>query len=247
MGQVLEALLRVQSIERDLAHVRGRLRARQNAVAAQQKKIDQLREEWQAKHSEALERRRRADEQEGVLKQHEEEVAKYRNALNTAKTNKEYASILTQINTLKADNAKDEEAALQVIQEVEDLNAQADTIRMQIENEEKRLAETQEANADDVAKLNSMLDDLTAKRNEAAQGVPDDVMQIFDRIAERYDGDAMANIEQHGKRPPFEYICGGCFMTLNAEHANALRTKDEVRTCDNCGRILYLEHQESNA
>jgi predicted nucleic acid-binding Zn-ribbon protein len=30
-------------------------------------------------------------------------------------------------------------------------------------------------------------------------------------------------------------------MTLNAEHANALRVRDEIRKCDNCGRILYLE------
>ncbi len=29
-------------------------------------------------------------------------------------------------------------------------------------------------------------------------------------------------------------------MSLNAEHANALRTRDEIRTCDICGRILYL-------
>jgi predicted nucleic acid-binding Zn-ribbon protein len=51
----------------------------------------------------------------------------------------------------------------------------------------------------------------------------------------------MAAIEIHGKRPPHDYVCGGCYMSLNAEHVNALRTRDEIRTCDNCGRILYLE------
>ena len=51
----------------------------------------------------------------------------------------------------------------------------------------------------------------------------------------------MAPIEIEGTKPPHSYVCGGCFMSLNAEHANALRSRDEVRTCDSCGRILYLE------
>jgi predicted nucleic acid-binding Zn-ribbon protein len=54
----------------------------------------------------------------------------------------------------------------------------------------------------------------------------------------------MAKIEFHGKKPPYEYVCGGCYMSLTAEHANALRTRDELRFCDNCGRILYLEEEK---
>ena len=36
-------------------------------------------------------------------------------------------------------------------------------------------------------------------------------------------------------------------MSLNAEHANALRVRDEIRTCDNCKRILYLEPEAEKA
>ncbi len=42
MATTLEALLRLQSVERQLAQVRKRLRTRQHAVNAQQKKIDAL-------------------------------------------------------------------------------------------------------------------------------------------------------------------------------------------------------------
>jgi len=42
-------------------------------------------------------------------------------------------------------------------------------------------------------------------------------------------------------------VCGGCYMSLNAEHANVLRTRDEIRTCDNCKRILYMEAQPQGA
>ena len=48
MGTLLESLLRVQSIERQLSLVKRRLRAQQNAVRAQQHRLDGLREDHEA-------------------------------------------------------------------------------------------------------------------------------------------------------------------------------------------------------
>ena len=41
--------------------------------------------------------------------------------------------------------------------------------------------------------------------------------------------------------PLWSRICDGCNMSLAAERANALLTRDDVITCDSCGRILYIE------
>ena len=73
------------------------------------------------------------------LKEKEAQVEKLRTALNTAKTNKEYAAILTQINTFKADNAKLEEEVLKIMQDVDAVKAQAEKISVQVEAEQKRL------------------------------------------------------------------------------------------------------------
>jgi len=247
MGTMLAALLQLQSIERQLSHVRGRLKVRKNAVATQQKRIEQCRGDWQALHDRVMTRRAQADRVELDLREKEGQVSKFRSCLNTAKTNKEYAAILTQINTLKADNAKLEEEALKIIQDVETIKASVDQARQKIEIEEKRLAEVEQTSAAEVAKLTAMLKDLTARRAEAVKAVPSDALVVFDRIAENYDGEGMAVIEIHGKKPPHDYVCGGCYMTLNAEHANALRVRDQIRTCNNCGRILYLEPQEESS
>ncbi len=238
---MLAALLQVQSVERQLAHVRGRLRTRQNAVAAQQRKIDQLTTDWNALREKGLSRRKDADRLELDLRKREEDVSKFRAALNTAKTNKEYAAILTQINTLKADNSKLEEQVLKIMQEVDLVKADADKLQQRIDAEKARLAEIEKLSGEEIRKLTAMVEDLTGKRAAAAQAVDPEYLAAFDRIAGSYEGDAMAPIEIHGKRPPHDFVCGGCYMALNAEHVNALRTRDEIRTCDNCGRILYLE------
>lgn len=237
------ALLELQSIERQLAHVRRRRKVRQHAVTVQQQRIDQLRTDHEATHERAMNRRKDADRLDLDLKEREERVARNRVALNAAKTNKEYAAILTQINALRADNSKLEEQALAVMQEVDTINADVAKIREEIEKEEARLAEIEAVNAEEVQKLDGMLTDLSAKRSVATEAVEPEALKVFERLADSYEGEAMAEIQVHGKKPPHEYVCGGCFMSINAEHANSLCTRDEIRTCNNCGRILYLTAQ----
>ena len=246
MGTMLEALLHLQSIEYQLAQVRGRLKTRQNAVAAQQKRLEQLKADYEALHAKAITRRKDADRFELDLKTSEEHVSKLRAQLNITKTNKEYAAILTQINTSKADNSNVEEEVLKIMQEVEAIKADAEKIQAQMVVEQQRLAEIQASSQQEIQRLEAMLADLSAQRAEATKAVPDEPLAIFNRIAESHGGEAMAIIEVHGKRPPFDYVCGGCFMSLNAEHANLLRVRDEIRRCDNCGRVLYMEPQKES-
>ena len=247
MGQMLAALLKLQKIETMLAQVRSRLRTRERAVRAQQGKIDQLNQQWDEFHQRHLARRAHADELALMVQEHDEQVTKLRATLNTAKTNKEYASILTQINTFKADNSKVEEDALRVMQQADDIQAEREGIQRQIAGERAVLAEIERTSEVEIARLQEMLDGLQTERDDAAKEVPAEALTAFNRIAENYDGEAMAVIEVHGKKPPHEYTCGGCFMSLNAEHMNALQKYDQIRNCDNCGRILYLDLETNKA
>ena len=247
MGTLLESLLRVQSIERQLSLVKRRLRAQQNAVRAQQHRLDGLREDHEALKAKSLLRRKEADGLDLTLKSSEENVAKLRTALNTTKTNKEYATLLMQINTTKADNAKVEEEALNIMQEMDAIAEKLGEVEKDVQAQETQLAEITGASAEESARLGEMLEDLGSQHAVAATDVPSKALAVFDRIAESYDGEAMAMIEITGDKPPFDYVCGGCFMSLNAEHANALHVRDEIRTCDNCGRILYVEKKAAGS
>jgi len=241
MGKMLEALRRLQTIEHEIAEVRRRLRSKGAAVAAQQARIEELRQQHQAIHDQVLERQKQAAAVELELKTREEDVSKLRQGLNTARTNKEYASILTQMNTIKADNSKLEDEALRIMQDVDRLRGEAEEVFKQVAEAEALLEQVKETSAGEIAALEGRLAELQTKRDEAAGEVPSDALTVFNRIAETRDGDVMARIEVNGDKPPYEYVCGGCFMSLTAEHANALHTRDELRSCDCCGRILYLD------
>jgi predicted nucleic acid-binding Zn-ribbon protein len=242
MGPILTALVGLQSIERDLSRLRRRMLARQNAVKGQEARIRKHKEEHEALQDTVLQRRKQADEFELNLKQSEDLIAKLRVALNAAKTNKEYAAVLTQINTHKADNAKLEEQGLKILADVDAVRQQAEAVAQTIQQEEAKLEEIKASSAEEIDKLRGMIDELQGKREEAARSIPGETLSVFDRLALQYDGEAMAPVEAAGRRPPYTYTCGGCYMSLNAEHANALQTRerDEIRQCDNCRRILYI-------
>ncbi|MDP6634053.1 MAG: C4-type zinc ribbon domain-containing protein [Phycisphaerae bacterium] len=241
MGMLLESLRKLQKIEQDIAHVRSRIRVRNNAVNVQKRKIEQLVQDRDSLSEQSLERRKLADSLELDLKDRDKQVVSFRAGLNAARSNKEYAAILTQINTLKADSAKIEDRTLGVIQEIETLKKQADELDEHIAGENKRLDEVNAQSEKELTKLNGMLDGLSENRKEAAAGIPAASLSVFERISANYEGEAMAQVEIHGRKEPYTYVCGGCFMGLTPEHANALSLRDEIRTCDNCGRILYID------
>ena len=241
MGKTLEALLHLQSTQLDLVHVQKRLRFQTYAVSSQEQNIQKLQDEYDQLHEKSLKWRSDADRHDLEFKTKDEHIQKLRAALNTAKTNKEYAAFLTEINSFKADNAKNEELTLKLLSEVDEIAGQLTELLQQIDQEKKSLEEIVQRSKDEIVRLTGLSEEITAKRTVAAEAVPPDALKVFERIAEGLDGEAMAPIETHGKKPPFEFVCGGCFMTLNAEHANALQVRDEIRLCNNCGRILYME------
>ena len=240
MAKTLPALLKLQSIELQLVEVRNRLRVQGAAVDAQQSRIAGFQEDYQKLHEELVTLQKEAAGFELELRSKEEGVGKLRGALNTTKTNKEYAAVLTQINTIKADNSKLEDRALKAMQECDQVRSQAEEVKAQTAEAQRALEGIQRISTEEVARLEGILEDLQKRRAEAVQHVPPDPLAVFERIAATRNGEAMAIIEIHGRKPPHEYSCGGCFMSITAEHANALATRDELRFCDNCGRILYL-------
>lgn len=245
MGQTLEALLKLQSVERRLGEVRKQLISKSAAVDAQQTRLEQCQAEYQALHEEMFTRQKAADALDLQVKECEELISKLRGDLNVAKSNKEYSALLTRINTLKADNSKAEDEALKLMGDADEVRGQAEEMQSSITEAEQALEEVKRTSAEEVAQLERMLGELQGKRDLAAGGVPPEALGVFNRIASLRGGGAMAPIEIHGDKPPHEYVCGGCFMSVTAEHANALRTRDELRFCDSCGRILYLEEQAS--
>lgn len=170
----------------------------------------------------------------------EEALGKHRQALNKAKTNKEYAAILSAMNTEKADNTKLESGVLQLMEELQKLKAEGAAI----ETEKAKLLEqtgaAEEALKAFDAESKGERDELQTGRAAFTSKLTAAAIDIFDRVAQRHEGEAMAPVTKlRPKRD--EWACGGCNMKVALDIINALQTRDDIMLCNVCGRILYLE------
>ena len=243
MGPVLNGLIKLQSVENRLRVEKAKLTRCRRNVIIQENQIRTLQNALEAKKEEVQLSKIQFDRLELELKSRDEQIARLRASLNTAKTNKEYSAVLTQLNTTKADSSKVENQTLELMKDIEADEIERVEIQKQMD-EQKQQLERIRSEAETLArKYQNDIDKVQAEWDQVAKNIPEKPLEIFKRVTETYDGQAVAVIEQqNGKKGA--YSCGGCFMGLTAECVNLLMTKDDIIRCPNCTRILVLGSEE---
>ena len=228
-------------LDSQLRGISGRLNAATRRRDAQQAKLDQLRTQQtemaeQLRHCQAASAA--AEKQVEAIDQ---KIDQHRDQMNSVTSNKQYSALLVEVNTLKNDKAKLEEQALAEMNGVEESQKRIEELQQRVAEQEK-LIHSAEAEVEAArGEVGQRLDRLQAERDQAANELPAEVLHAFDRLADAYDGEAVAEIEEQDRRR-MEYICGGCYMSLPVEVVNKLMTRqDEVVNCTNCNRILYVK------
>jgi len=240
MGATLEALQRLQRIETQLRSVRGQIETKLRSVQAHQRRLATLERQVADTHELIRQAQAESDRLDLDRKAQDEHIKRLRERLNQTKTNKEYAAVLTQLNTDKADALKIEDKVLAAMGKVDDLKKREAESRATLDKEKARMGETQKSVVELEAKLSAQIKELEAQRDLAADGVPPEALKTFERARDKHDGEAMAQVEQtHPRRA--EYICSGCNMSITLETINALQSRDDIQVCHICSRILYLD------
>src|SRR3989339_257108 len=240
MGPVLESLIKLQSVENRLRAAKAKLARSRRNVIIQENQVRSFQNALEAKQEEIKLTRVQSDRLELELKSRDEEIARYRTALNTAKSNKEYAAVLTHLNTTKADNSKIEAQILELMKDVEADDAECKTIREQIAEQKKKLEDVRRQSEQSAQKFEQEINQIQSEWDAQAKEVPSDALDLFKRVADTYDGEAIATIDEHDDA----YSCDGCFMGLTTETVNLLMSKDDIIRCPNCTRILVLSGKE---
>jgi len=243
MGPVLRGLIKLQRVENRLRAVQNKLARCLRSVLFQENQLRTLQSNLETKQQEIKLTRIQTDRLELELRSQDEHITKLRAALNTARTNKEYSAILTELNMSKADDSKVESQVLELMKNVETDQAQCQEIQKQIDEQNAQLEQIRTEAEGKAAELQKEIDIIRKEWDLFAQKITSEAMDIFKRVAETYDGEAMAQVEQTDENV-VSFSCGGCFMGLPTEVVNILSNKDEILRCSNCTRILYLKDEE---
>ncbi len=242
MGPVLNGLIQLQSVENRLRAGKAKLTRCRRNVVIQENQIRSLQNALEAKKEEVQLTKVQSDRLELELKSRDETIARLRASLNSAKTNKEYAAVLTQLNTTKADNSKIETQILELLRDIEADEAECKDIQKQIDEQKQQLERNRPEAGALADKYQAEINEIQVEWNQVAQTIPEKPLEVFKRVTETYDGQAVTVIDQQDDKKG-TFSCGGCFMGITAESVNLLMTKDDIIRCPNCTRILVLGNQ----
>jgi len=232
------------------ARVRGlsrRLNAGNTRLKALQTKHDQSAQQADELDGQLKIAQAKASDFENEAGDVDQRIEKLRAQMNSVTSNKEYSSLLLEVNTIKANKSKLEDEALAQMNVVEELQQRLADVQSKMEDQAKLVAAAQKEVDEAKTEVGEKLDEATHERKAKADELPPELITQLDRLAEDYDGEAVCGIEEQNRRR-MEYTCAGCYMSLPVELVNALMTRpDELITCTNCQRMLVISEDLKTA
>lgn len=234
-------------LDQQVRGLRSRLDAGVRRQQAQQNKLEQLQQQHQELADQLRHARSSAQALEKQSNDVEQRITKLRDRMNSVTSNKEYSALLVEVNTLKVEKGKLEDQALEQMSQVETLQQRTGEVEQKVAAQTKLVAGAAAEVAQAREEVGARLDDLTAQRDAAAEAIPPEPRALFERVSRSFEGDGMADVEEENRRR-MEYNCGGCYLSLPIECVNALMMRpDELVTCPNCSRILYMKPELKSA
>jgi predicted nucleic acid-binding Zn-ribbon protein len=239
MGPTNVALVKLFQADRDLREAQARLDEAGKNVRLQERRVNDLDQKVKEAQTRHRQQQARAGQLDLDMRSRDAHIEKLRTQQQTAKNNKEYQAFLVEINTAKVDRGKVEDEAVKVMEGVEKGQAEVAALNALLEAERGKLTAVKSQLGDTLARLQAEVDALKPAREQAAAALPPKVRDAFDRMADRYDGEALAKLTRPDRRRE-EYSCDACNMELAIDVYNKLHSRDEIVFCPSCRRILYI-------
>ena len=170
---------------------------------------------------------------EGDLKSKEEGIIKADGQLMSLKTNKEYQAKLMEIESIKADKSLIEEKLLMGMDEVEAARKAVEVEKSVVATFEKEFNVKKKQLEDAIAIAGDQLKVKESQRVRLTPDVRPDILSRYERV--------LHNKEGLGIVPVKDQACGGCFMHLTEQVIHQIKKSDQLVSCDQCARILYIE------
>jgi predicted nucleic acid-binding Zn-ribbon protein len=159
-------------------------------------------------------------------------IAKLRTQQYETRKNDEFQAMGHEIERYENEIKKIEDAELELMM-------QADKVKAELVEEEKKAGATKESisrqlvDLDEKSKtLESRLQELTNERAVLAAKIDEDLLDRFERLFES-KGDAAIVALEHN-------VCTGCHMKVTTATIMHAKAGKEIVNCEQCGRILYV-------
>jgi uncharacterized protein len=233
MHPAIPHLLELQTVDHHIAALRSELDSFPKRLREAEAKLAGARAALAAAkdaHTNSLKERKRF---ELDVEQWKERARKYRDQSSAVKTNEAYKALQHEIANAEAEVVKAEDRQLEVMMAGEDAERRVKTAEAALKQAEQSIATDRKEIEAQQAQRKKELDAALAERERALAPIPDDVRDLYARIAKRHQGTALAKVS--------DGQCRGCGMRVLPHTVQLILddANEELFRCESCGLILY--------
>ncbi|MDP2105790.1 MAG: C4-type zinc ribbon domain-containing protein, partial [Desulfobulbaceae bacterium] len=174
---------------------------------------------------------KRRRELEATLADEAERIKDRQTKLMSIQTNREYQSILKEIEDTKAANAQREEELTLLLEQSEliqkkigELGKRCAEMEAQLDADTKRVEQ-------EAAKLETDKQKITKSRDAQAKKVEAKYLNRYEMLRSKRNGLAVTGVTRG--------VCRGCNMNIPPQMFNQLLKEQELLTCPTCNRMMY--------
>lgn len=227
----IDKLLELQMADKEIRRLREEVAALPKRTAVIEQKLAGTKAQLEKARAAA-----KADETnrktfEANIKDLQGKISKYRDQSLDVKTNEQYKALQHEIQFAEQEISLNEDRILDVMVNVDARDKQVKAAEADLKAEtaaiEKEKEEARKVTAEDEKKLA----EWNSKRDGLRQGVSEDVLRQYDRVA-KFRGTGLAEVR--------DQKCMGCQVKLRPQTYNEVRNGEKVMACETCQRIYYF-------
>ena len=227
----VQKLLGLQKVDLEVTSLTKDIDQLPEEEAKRKRRLDQL--EQAANEAAALLRKAEVESREldTAARDADAQINKLNERLNSVRNNAEYQATLFEIESVKKDRDQTQDDGLRILESLDGLKATAATTK-EAYDAERAVYEGFLAEAEKLR--NERADDIAAarkKRDEAADGVPPDLLREYEGLYKTRDHFAVAPVE--------DSYCQGCYNKITPNDAARAMGAQTIVRCGSCQRILY--------
>jgi predicted nucleic acid-binding Zn-ribbon protein len=231
MAVNLEPLIELHKLDQEIAALNSRYSRIPGQIQEVDRKLDRAQRHVQEKQALITENQKKRRELESDLALIETKRNRYKEQLDTVKTNKEYTGLQHEIELVSQAIREIEDQILVQMEDAEQIKSQLDQAQKLKEREEGVLLDEKRVIQAEGDRLEGEMNGLKANRQPLVAQIPPEIMEEYDRLVNHRKGAALA--EARGS------MCMGCQVRIRPQLFQEIRRNDTIIHCENCSRILY--------
>ena len=229
----LGSLVKLQTIDSEIYGLRYEKSAKPEEIKLAEAAFEAKKANMAELEAKLLDLQKQRKDKEGELASKEEATKKLQGQLYSLKTNKEYQTMLLQIQDSKADASVIEDRILEIFNKSDEVKTEVDKEKLRLKEEEKVFLAEKKKVDDRIKEIDDRLAQLEAQRKQIIPDIDPKILTQYDRILGSRDGLAIVTVKNNS--------CGGCNMFVPPQVINLIKMYEHIITCEMCNRILYID------